>query len=73
MFMSGIIGRLMREFAFTVSVAVALSVFLSLTFTPMMCGKFLQASGAFPQSVHGRSGGGIPEDRSPAMPAPWTW
>ena len=42
MFMSGIIGRLMREFAFTVSVAVALSVFLSLTFTPMMCGKFLR-------------------------------
>ena len=42
MFMSGIIGRLMREFAFTVSVAVALSVFLSLTFTPMMCGKFLK-------------------------------
>ncbi len=42
MFMGGIIGRLMREFAFTVSVAVALSVFLSLTFTPMMCGKFLR-------------------------------
>jgi HAE1 family hydrophobic/amphiphilic exporter-1 len=42
MFMGGIIGRLMREFAFTVSVAVALSVFLSLTFTPMLCGKFLK-------------------------------
>ncbi len=42
MFMSGIIGRLMREFAFTVSVAVAISVFLSLTFTPMLCAKFLK-------------------------------
>ncbi len=42
MFMSGIIGRLMREFAFTISVAVAISVFLSLTFTPMLCGKFLK-------------------------------
>jgi len=42
MFMSGIIGRLMREFAFTVSVAVAISVFLSLTFTPMLCGRFLK-------------------------------
>ena len=42
MFMGGIIGRLMREFAFTISVAVALSVFLSLTFTPMLCGKFLK-------------------------------
>ena len=48
MFMSGIIGRLMREFAFTISVAVALSVFLSLTFTPMLCAKFLKK----PEETH---------------------
>jgi HAE1 family hydrophobic/amphiphilic exporter-1 len=42
MFMGGVVGRLMREFAFTLSAAVALSVVLSLTFTPMLCGKFLK-------------------------------
>jgi HAE1 family hydrophobic/amphiphilic exporter-1 len=43
MFMGGVIGRLMREFALTLSAAVVLSVCLSLTFTPMLCGKFLKA------------------------------
>ena len=42
MFMGGVVGRLMREFAFTLSAAVALSVVLSLTFTPMLCGRFLK-------------------------------
>jgi HAE1 family hydrophobic/amphiphilic exporter-1 len=43
MFMGGVVGRLMREFALTLSAAVVLSVTLSLTFTPMLCGKFLKA------------------------------
>jgi HAE1 family hydrophobic/amphiphilic exporter-1 len=43
MFMSGVVGRLMREFALTLSASVVLSVALSLTFTPMLCGKFLKA------------------------------
>jgi hydrophobe/amphiphile efflux-1 (HAE1) family protein len=42
MFMSGVVGRLMREFALTVSAAVMVSVLLSLTFTPMLCARFLQ-------------------------------
>ena len=42
MFMGGVVGRLMQEFAFTLAAAVALSVILSLTFTPMLCGKFLK-------------------------------
>ncbi len=49
MFMGGVVGRLMQEFAFTLSCAVALSVILSLTFTPMMCAKFLKP----PQPAHG--------------------
>lgn len=40
--MGGIVGRLFREFAMTVTVAVLVSGFVSLTFVPMMCGKFLQ-------------------------------
>ncbi|HEY4031620.1 MAG TPA: efflux RND transporter permease subunit, partial [Caulobacteraceae bacterium] len=43
MFMSGVVGLLMREFALTLSAAVVISVCLSLTFTPMLCGKFLKA------------------------------
>jgi len=39
--MSGIVGRLFREFAMTVSSAVVVSAFVSLTLTPMMCSRFL--------------------------------
>ena len=42
MFMSGVVGRLMREFALTLSAAVIISVALSLTFTPMLCSRFLK-------------------------------
>jgi HAE1 family hydrophobic/amphiphilic exporter-1 len=43
MFMGGVVGRLMREFALTLSAAVMISVAMSLTFTPMLCGQFLKA------------------------------
>ena len=39
--MGSIIGRLFREFALTLSMAVAISLFISLTATPMMCSLFL--------------------------------
>ena len=42
MFMGGVVGRLMREFALTLSAAVVVSMVLSLTLTPMLCGQFLQ-------------------------------
>jgi hydrophobe/amphiphile efflux-1 (HAE1) family protein len=41
--MGGIIGRLFREFAVTVSVAVIASAVISLTLTPVMCSLFLKA------------------------------
>jgi multidrug efflux pump len=40
--MSGIVGRLFREFAVTLSVAIVVSLFVSLTTTPMMCARFLR-------------------------------
>jgi multidrug efflux pump subunit AcrB len=43
LFMTGIVGRLFREFAITMSVAVAVSAFVSLTLTPMMCAKLLRS------------------------------
>ncbi len=39
--MGGIVGRLLREFAMTVAITVAVSAFISLTLTPMMCARFL--------------------------------
>ena len=40
--MGGIVGRLFREFAMTVTIAVLVSAVVSLTLTPMMCSRFLQ-------------------------------
>jgi hydrophobe/amphiphile efflux-1 (HAE1) family protein len=40
-FMSGVIGRLFREFAMTVTIAVLISALVSLTLTPVMCSLFL--------------------------------
>ncbi len=40
--MSGIIGRLFREFAVTVTMTIAVSALVSLTLTPMMCARFLR-------------------------------
>ncbi len=42
LFMGGIVGRLFREFAITVTVTIAVSAFVSLTLTPMMCALFLR-------------------------------
>jgi multidrug efflux pump len=43
LFMGGIIGRLFREFAVTLAVAIGVSAVLSLTLTAMMCGHLLRA------------------------------
>jgi len=44
LFMGGIIGRLFREFAVTISMAILISGFVSLTLTPMLCARFLKPS-----------------------------
>jgi len=49
--MGGIVGRLFREFAVTLSIAIAVSLVVSLTVTPMMCGKFLRSTD---KETHGR-------------------
>ena len=49
--MGGIIGRLFREFAVTLSTAIAVSLCVSLTTTPMMCAKFLKPA---TDQKHGR-------------------
>jgi len=49
LFMGGIVGRLFREFAMTVTTAVLVSGFVSLTLTPVMCSLFLTR-----ENQHGR-------------------
>ncbi len=41
--MGGIVGRLFREFAVTVTITILVSCFVSLTLTPMMCSRFLKS------------------------------
>jgi len=45
LFMSGIMGRLFNEFAVTISVAILISGFVSLSLTPMLCSRFLKPPG----------------------------
>jgi multidrug efflux pump len=42
LFMGGLVGRIFREFAVTLAVAVAVSLVISLTSTPMLCAVFLR-------------------------------
>jgi multidrug efflux pump len=51
LFMTGIVGRLFREFAITLSVSVAVSAVVSLTLTPMMCARLLRPER---EEKHGR-------------------
>jgi hydrophobic/amphiphilic exporter-1 (mainly G- bacteria), HAE1 family len=51
LFMGGIVGRLMHEFAVTIAAAILVSGLVSLTLTPMLCSRFLKAPHA---EVHGR-------------------
>ncbi|MTC71413.1 multidrug efflux RND transporter permease subunit MdtC [Providencia sp. wls1914] len=44
--MDGLVGRLFREFAITLSTAIAISLIISLTLTPMMCAHLLKKRGA---------------------------
>ncbi len=51
LFMTGVVGRLFKEFSVTLSVAVVVSAVVSLTLTPMMCGRLLRPAAA---EHHGR-------------------
>ena len=51
LFMGGILGRLLHEFAVTIGVAILVSGFVSLSLTPMLCSRFLRHSSV---QKHGR-------------------
>src|SRR5712672_1860542 len=43
LFLGGILGRLFREFAITITAAILVSGLVSISFTPMLCSRFLKA------------------------------
>ncbi len=51
LFMGGIMGRLLHEFAVTIGVAILVSGFVSLSLSPMLCSRFLTSPG---EARHGR-------------------
>ena len=51
LFMGGVVGRLFREFAMTVTATIVISAIVSLTLTPMMCAKLLKPEA---EQHHGR-------------------
>ena len=51
LFMSGMLGRLLREFAVTICVAILVSGFISLSLTPMLCSRYLRPPS---EQKHGR-------------------
>jgi HAE1 family hydrophobic/amphiphilic exporter-1 len=55
LFMAGILGRLFREFAITISAAILVSGFVALTLTPMLCSRLLKA-GSIRESAHHEDG-----------------
>src|SRR5215203_966973 len=52
LFMGGIVGRLLQEFAVTIGAAILVSCFVSISLTPMLCSRFLKTS-------HGKGHGGL--------------
>src|SRR5438876_5041491 len=56
LFLGGILGRLFREFAVTISVAILVSGFVSLSLTPMLCSRLLKAVGLRESALHEESG-----------------
>src|SRR5712692_2722405 len=56
LFMGGILGRLFREFAITISVAILVSGLVSLTLTPMLASRLLRAKDIRASALHEKTG-----------------
>jgi len=67
LFMSGILGRLFREFAVTITTAILISGLVSITLTPMLCSRFLRV-------VHSKRGfAGLMDRAFDALLAGYDW
>ncbi len=74
LFMTGLIGRLFREFAVTLALAIGVSALLSLTLTPMMCAWILKPEPPAERARDGSTpGASAPSSgSSPRTAAGWT-
>ena len=63
LFMTGVVGRLFKEFSVTLTVSVVVSAVVSLTLTPMMCGRMLRPT------HNDKPGPGRPLERAGFRPA----
>ncbi|HHJ4328412.1 TPA: efflux RND transporter permease subunit, partial [Klebsiella pneumoniae] len=59
LFMADVVGRLFREFAITLAVAILISLVVSLTLTPMMCARLLKAEQPQQQGRFYRAAGAL--------------
>ena len=59
LFMEDVVGRLFREFAITLAVAILISLVVSLTLTPMMCARFLRQERPEAQGRFYRAAGNV--------------
>ena len=70
LFMTGIVGRMFREFALVLTIAVVTSAIVSLTLTPMMCGQLLRhtptGSVQAPRAAQRGSASAFPRATAPA-------
>jgi HAE1 family hydrophobic/amphiphilic exporter-1 len=76
LFLSGILGRLFREFAITISVAILVSGFVSLSLTPMLCSRLLKTIGHRREDEDpgvNEGSQGEEADGTPAPPAKGKW
>ena len=72
LFMTGLVGRMFREFALTLTIAVVVSAIVSLTLTPMMCSRILRHQAAKRrQSRRRASSTGRSTARSSSIAAAW--
>ena len=71
LFMGGLLGRLFHEFAVTISVAILVSGFVSLTLTPMLCSRFLRHEPEAPRHARTRRSRASTSARSASTSAPW--
>ena len=58
LFMGGILGKLLHEFSLVIAIAIGISAVVSLTLTPMMCGRFMGPHRA-PTGLWGRIDGAV--------------
>ena len=74
LFMTGVVGRLFKEFSVTLAVSVVVSAVVSLTLTPMMCGRLLRPAprAATPGLDRALERAGVRPAAGRLPPHPWT-